>query len=345
MSRKIKPNGPNTAKKVSKPKRSSRQGQKSQRVQAPVAKSLTLATSRPQTRSDNGDIIITHREYIMDVPGAIPFQATPLPVNPGIAASFPWLSTIAPSYESYIFESLEFHYETQAPTSSTGSIILAMDYDSNDLVPTSKSQVMSYRGSVRSAPWSSSCHRSQKEDVAKRKSYFVRRGTLAANQDKNLYDCGQFYLCRQGQVDTSVVGELYVSYRVRLMTPQLGEVGPGEAIFGYFFGSSNSAPVVNQVGPLPVTVTTSGTTASINIFRFSQQWEGYVTVAIVGTGLTGVVGTGSSIRVELLEVIDAGALSMMAFYKVTANPNETFTLTLNNTTITSSTVFFGQADN
>jgi len=344
MSRKIKSNGPNAAKKASKPKPASKRSRSSsQRVQAPVAKSLTLTTSRPQTKSDNGDIIISHREYIRDVTGSVAFSAVQIPVNPGIPSSFPWLSSIAQSYESYVFEFLEFAYETQAPTSSIGSVILAMDYDSNDDAPTSKAQVMSYRSSVRAAPWTSSCHKSLKEDIAKRKSYFVRNGDLSANRDKNLYDAGQLFLCRQGQAGTDTIGELYVSYRIRLMTPQLGVIGIGESIYGTFSGVSNSGPCATKSGNVPCTVSSSGTTTSVNTFTFTQQWEGNVSVYLVGTGLTGSTPTGTATSAESVELANAGATVLIALNLLEADAGETLILTFANTTISSCIVTFSQA--
>jgi len=315
------------------------------RVLAPVAKSQVATMSRQIVdRQPNGDCIIRHREFIQDLTGSVAFAVTTVPINPGLPGFFPWLSTIARSYESYRFEKLEFLYETEASTTSTGSVILAIDYDSEDAVPTTKTQVMSYRGAVRSAPWSESRHVSIREDLNKRTSYFVRSGALLSNQSLNLYDTGALYACKKGQADTSVIGELYVDYIIKLMTPQIGLVGVGEAIYGSFTGSVNSAPFATVTGNFPATVVSSGTTTSVNTWTFTQPWEGYINLSLTGTGLTGSAPSGTATSAEISEVINAGATASVGVYSVVAGASNTFLLTISNTTISASSALMGQAD-
>lgn len=58
--------------------------------------------------------IIRNREYITDIigpsSGGLPtlFNNTVFSLNPGIATTFPWLSAIASSYDTYKFHGLVF---------------------------------------------------------------------------------------------------------------------------------------------------------------------------------------------------------------------------------------------
>jgi len=171
----------------------------------------------------NGDCLITHREYIQDIVApstGASFNATQLAINPGQSTTFQWLSKIAANFESYKFKRLVFDYETEAPSSLGGTLVMAVDYDASDPVPTTKQVALATRGAVRSAPWSPCCHRSIKEDLEKQKSYFVRPGLQPANTDIRLWDVGNLNVITQGiSSNSATCGELYVEYTVLLMTP------------------------------------------------------------------------------------------------------------------------------
>lgn len=192
---------------------------------APVATSKNTKTQRPKMRTmKNGDCHIIHREYISDINASSGspsvFSVTPFPVNPGQSSTFQWLSKVASNFESYKFNKLKFDYETEAPTSLGGTLMLTLDYDATDPPPVSKQQAMAYRGSVRSAPWTPCCHTSILEDLSKNKSYFVRPGSQPANTDIKLYDVGNLFVISKGVTTAdAALGELYVDYDVMLMTP------------------------------------------------------------------------------------------------------------------------------
>jgi hypothetical protein len=207
---------------------------------APVAKTKVIRTMAPtlQYSADGKSAVMSHREFIRDIPGSVLFTTNQIAVNPGLPESFPWLSNIAPNFESYIFEALEFDFEDASNTTYTGTVMAAIDYDASDDAPLSKVQMASYEGFVRSAAWNSFANISPPRDLHKRSSYYVRTGSLAANQDIKLYDTGNFFIATQGQADTANVGELYVKYRVRFTTPQLGNIAVGLA---------RSAKITNNV--------------------------------------------------------------------------------------------------
>lgn len=192
---------------------------------APVSRTRFVKTSAPRMMSlRNGDCIVTHREYIQDITAFTgspsTFQSTSFALNPGQVATFPWLSNVARNFESYRFRKLHFRYETEAPSSLGGTLVMSVDYDSTDPAPLTKQQAMAYRNAVRSAPWEPCCHTSMREDLSKLKSMFVRPGAQPANTDIKLYDVGNLFVCTQNVTTASAVcGELYVEYEVELLTP------------------------------------------------------------------------------------------------------------------------------
>lgn len=339
----------------SKPKKANSNKQRAQVpnlnvvVKAPVATSNVRRNPRPRTQSlgRSGDIRVRHREYIADLNGSIAFALTSYAVNPGLETLFPWLSSIAHNYESYSFDSLRFLYETEAPSSTAGTVLLALDYDASDPAPENKSQAMSYRNSVRSAPWAKVQHQSDKEDLSKRKSYYTRRGLAPANTDIKLYDVGNFFACTQGMAGATAVGELYVEYDVRLMTPQLTSASLGDSLYATFTGSVNSAPFATAAtsNNLPVSLVSSGTTTSITTFTFAQAWQGVFSATVSGTTLVTPVTTGSTATVTALgSLTNAGASASIITVGVTAQAGQTLIITIGNATISANTSYFAQGD-
>lgn len=308
------------------------------RVSVPVAKATVRRTNNPVIRNMNlsGDIVVAHREYIADVNGSVGFSVDSYAVNPGQSGTFPWLSSIARRFESYQFDKLIFSFETESATSKSGSVLGALDYDASDNAPDSKVKIMSYRSAVRSPPWSNFSMESKRQDLSKRKSYYVRSSPLGSNQDIKLYDVGNFFIAKQGQSDTSVIGELYVDYVVSLMTPQLST---SEDASAYFSGTGNSTPFgSSHTGDLDVSISSSGTTTSVNTFTFGSYTRGLLTIYVSGTGLTNLTYGGTASFHDYNKSIHSNT-DIVSYYDFTANAGETITITIANTTLTSALMY------
>jgi len=313
---------------------------------APVAQTRTVRNSKPKFLSGpDGSVTIRHRELIRNLPGSVAFAASSLSLNPGQSGTFPWLANIAQMYESYLFESFRITYVTMAASTALGSVLLSVDYDAADSAPTDMIQAFSYRSSEISSPWEFQEFRADPKDLHKQKTYFVRSGSLASNQDVKMYDTGTIYLCRDGQADTSNIGRIFVEYTVRLLTPQSGPVGLGLAKYGQFTGSSNSAPFATKAGNLPAAApTASGTTTSVSTFVFQQPWQGDLSLIIAGTGMTGanITLSGTVTSTFLDDTYPASGLTARALYAINALQDQTLIITVTNTTITSAYARFGQ---
>jgi hypothetical protein len=128
------------------------------------------------------------------------------------------------------------------------------------------------------------------------------------------------------------------------MTPQLGPAGVGQAIFGIFTGTVNSAPFGSSSGNLPAAVVSTGTASSVSTWTFTQPWEGFVSVNIVGTTLSNTVASGTATSLELADVVNTAATSEVAIYSLSAPAASTFILTIGNATVSSAAAYFAQAD-
>lgn len=289
----------------------------------PTAMSRVNTTRKPVIRSQpNGDCRIHHREYLRDIsagagtPSA--FNVTSDAINPGLPASFPWLSQVAQRFERYKFAKLHYIYETEAPTTLGGTLVLAIDYDASDPSPSSKQQAMAYKNSVRSAPWNECTHSSAREDLSQQKQYFVRSDAVPANADVKLYDTGNLFVISQGVTTASaVLGELYVEYEIMLHTPALnnfalvgGQVGSGGVL-------SNGAPLGNA--PLLDAQSVGIGIDANSVLTFQATGDYLVTLYLAATtitGLTGTLGSGLTALPNGGLVIAAGAATAMLFQTI-----------------------------
>lgn len=350
MNKSSKPNKKGSARrgskqnKQAKPKKQGGSSFNSRVVNAPISQGKVSVMSKPRTQSlPNGDIIVHHREFIQDISGSIPFTATSIPINPGLPQVMPWLSSIASSWESYVFEDLKFYIETQCSTVKDGTVIIAVDFDPGDPAPASKAQALAYRDSVRSPVWSSSMFHATKEDLHKRKTYFVRKGALVGGQDVSVYDTGRLYICTSGQADETTISELYVEYTVKLMSPQLGDISIGEAIYGRFTGNSQLTKFSNKTGNIQITV--ENIDGQDVEFLFLRPWQGYLDIQVVGTGLGTSVLVSATADVQTTQtIVNATQTQMAASLNIDAPINTGFVLKVPNLTLTQSIATWGQAD-
>jgi hypothetical protein len=142
-------------------------------------------------------------------------------LNPGVSATFPWLSTVATSYEQYKFNKLKFHYVTRAPTSYIGSILLAPEYDALDSAPTTEIDAAMMNGAVEDAPWKDITLTYMIKDLFPMgPRLFIRGDTAVSGSDLKTYDCGQLFVCKSLCADTSAIGRLWVEYDIELHIPQ-----------------------------------------------------------------------------------------------------------------------------
>jgi hypothetical protein len=287
---------------------------------APVAKTRIVKTQGPKmTGLPRGGCRIRHREYFADVSGSTAFSSKKFEVNPGLPNTFPWLSKIASRYESYKFEKLHFSFETEAPTSSTGVVILAIDFDPTDAAPLSKTDALSYEGAIRSAPWSNCMYAAAKNDLHKRKSNYVRCGALGSSATLALHDIGNLFVVTKAQAGSSVIGELYVDYDVILETPQTEPSSLSKRIGGS--GTISNAAIF---GTDPALTGCLVVEAAVSTLTFLQSCQCLIDLNVAGGTVIAPVTSSSTATVGLVASVINGAATFANFtYVVRAQPDET----------------------
>lgn len=219
--------------------RKSRKNNNNNRVSVPrnipLAVVSSIRTNQPKIMNYKNKVIVVHREMFHTICGAATEDPVVHTINPGDADMFPWLSSIAPSYETYHFNKLLIEYQPSCSATTAGSIAMAIDYDISDAAPTSIASLLSMDGAVLGSLYSQ--HRislkSGASDFVKKR--FVTSGSINTvsslmNTDRTAArttDLGHFYMSTDNTTVATKFGYVFVSYEVEFNTPQQPEIVSG----------------------------------------------------------------------------------------------------------------------
>jgi len=175
---------------------------------------------------------ISHHEYLSDVASSTAFAVSSFPINPGLALTFPWLSTVASAFQEYEINGLVFYFKStsanalNSTNTALGQIIGACQYNPYLAAPGSKIEMLGLSSASDGKPSESNIYPVEtKADMSLFRSKLVRYAVVADDLAK--YDHGNFFLGAAGSQANATVGELHVVYDITLKKPKLwtGNVG------------------------------------------------------------------------------------------------------------------------
>jgi hypothetical protein len=214
--------------KSNKPRRQSGSNMTSGRIAAPASQ-FTPRTPRFEiSKSAKGSdaIRIKGQDFISGlvipsgtVPGTMLYNTG---INPLVEAfEGTRLAKFAQLYEKYVFRRVDFHVQSSAPSSASGSYILAYDRDIADDTPSASNLgLKTYYGmknSKSTSIWSDltiTCPLDDTQDF-----YY----TNYTGYDARLTHQGQIYIAALSPITAGVSINLWVSYDIDLMVPELEE--------------------------------------------------------------------------------------------------------------------------
>lgn len=176
-------------------------------------------------------IIFSHTEFISDVYGAPTnkFHIEGYEINPGVEFSFPWLSQIAANYEQFQLIQLVYQFKstvnaTTAGNGQTGTIMMATNYNADAGLFTDKIEMVSYAAAQSGRLTDDLIHGVECDPLKTENSKkFIRTGPVL--DDLKNYDHGIFQLAQvniPSEFNNQQVGELWVTYTVKLAKPKMG---------------------------------------------------------------------------------------------------------------------------
>lgn len=299
----IQPNKKNNQRKV--PAKANRRLQVYRN--APMARPSVSRNGAARVRHINGGVAITHREMLTEVAGTDAFEWEQHVINPGITASFPWLSAIANRFETYRFRQLSYEYVPRCPATTAGSVTLVQDFDPLDPGPETRQDAMSYAHAARGnafMPLKMTTQAVDRDTVPKR--YTRGTGQFSTPTEPRTTDLGSLFICTDGGSAVEW-GEVWVQYSVDLFTPQMPDLAQSG-------GQSWAAPVqpVNSVGGLLRGLTKDAEEVRLLTGLNATLTDGVITFLAPYTGILNI-GTNTS--------GDPGNMAMKGGVDTTINAN------------------------
>jgi hypothetical protein len=190
----------------------------------------SLMNSDVSVFADNGGMTFSHREFVTDITSSTAFANTVYPINAGNPVLFPFLSKLASNYEEYEFLGLIFTFKSTSAlavgttNAALGTVIMATEYDVYAPVYGNKQTMEVGDFACSSPPSQSQIHPVEcdpRQNVMKK--LFVQPSTNLASlpDDARFSMMGLFQIATSGMQAASSIGELWVSYHVRLTKPRI----------------------------------------------------------------------------------------------------------------------------
>jgi len=205
------------------------------------------AASIPMMHNTGQTVVVRHKEFLATITGSANFTVQHIfDLNPGVANTFPWLSTVAGSFSEYSIKGLVFHYvptsgvAVSSTNAALGSVMIQTTYRASDSPPTSKHEILNEYWSNEVVPCETMCHPLEcdpKENPFQ--IHYVRAGEVPEGDTILMYDLGKTYVAVQGQQSTGVLGDLWVTYEIEFKKPVISSNTTNMAVYRDRFAGFN----------------------------------------------------------------------------------------------------------
>lgn len=268
-----------------------------------IKKNTILAPDPPVVSNTSSGVRIKHREYIQDILSSTGFVIqVALPIQPGLALSFPWVAGIAGCYQQYKLHGVLYEFITTCgnaiagTNNSLGEVSMATIYNATAPLFINKQQMLQEEFGSSQVPSKNLIHGIEcSPSKSVMKEFFVRTGAFALNsgQDLRLFDAGIFQLATQGMQQAGVaIGELYVTYDIEFLKPQLNIFGNAQ-LQSFHLQMSNTWTSLLPLGTTGnvVAMDSFGLTLTSTTITFPKGFTGKYMLAIqwFGSGTAAVI--------------------------------------------------------
>lgn len=183
--------------------------------------------TQPRLVAGAAGVRVRHREFLGDVVShATPktFQLQEFIVNPGLVATFPWLSSIAQGYQQYAIRGMAFYYRTTSvdalnnTDTSLGVVICSTQYNLDAAKFQNKHEMDAYEYTNSCKPSRSMMHPVECAHSMNPLNILFNRNDDVTVLDSFKYDHCKFSIATDGMQGSSVkCGELWVAYDIEFM--------------------------------------------------------------------------------------------------------------------------------
>jgi len=207
-------------------------GQGDYAVKANSLVKQTAAGTIPSMHNNSQTIVVRHKEFITEVTGSTNFSVLrSFAINPGVKATFPWLSTVAGNYTEYRLRGMVYHYvptsgnAVSSTNAALGTVMLQTSYRANEPAPSSKVEMLNEYWASEGSPASEFVHPIECDPAENPFNVqYIRTAPVDANDNILMYDLGTTRLAVSGQQANGIVlGDLWVTYEIELRKPRIAD--------------------------------------------------------------------------------------------------------------------------
>jgi hypothetical protein len=270
-----------------------------------VQYNTVLRPQEPSFNSGRAGTRIRHREFITNISGGTTFSKNDYNINPGLASTFPWLSTVALNFSEYIMHGCIFEFVSSSgsigvSSPALGVVVLATEYNNLAEEMYSKQAMESHMFASSVVPADNCMHAIECSPLTGGSHVkFIRDTTVPSGGSINNFDVGRTSVGTEGMQSTYVLGELWVTYDVELLTPKLpSTIKYGACRYtGHGTTSSNLSQLAQSWNTFkPFVIDTTGTDNGIalnapGIYGIAIAWHS-TTSSLTGTPALNLTGTG-----------------------------------------------------
>lgn len=208
------------------------------------------ASQAPRMQYDGDGWVLSNDEYLGDLLSSTSFANNVFPINVGNSGTFPWLSKIAKRFEEYKLEACIFSFRSTSAdalnsvNTALGTVIMAAEYNVLNSNFTNKIQMENTMWACSMKPSESSSFPVECDSkVNPLGTLYVQNGQQPSSADLRMYQLGSLQIATVGMQSAGVnIGEIWVSYKVRLTKPYLASTGV--VTDGYTHMSGFGAPML-----------------------------------------------------------------------------------------------------
>jgi hypothetical protein len=249
-----------------------------------VALSRSKSYTQPRI-NDRSATFIRKSEYVMNLTPSADFQAYGIKLNPANVLMFPWLSSIANSWEKFRLKKLVFEYKTAQSTLVPGMVMMAPEYNSEAALPQTKMALLEYAYAKRGPIWENFVMPVPLDTLTFRDYYNWDSSEIT----EPLLHTPLMLVWATDAVNTDIdyIGELWVHYELEFMLPQTLPVEiqayPFYQCISNFFGSQVAAATDPFTGT-PTSIGGCGISVESNdSLYFQKPFKGSCVVGIFTT--------------------------------------------------------------
>lgn len=229
---------------------------------------------------------IRHREYIGNVFSSIDFKTTVYPIQIGVNALFPWLSTMADSFQQYRIHGMELYFESTCSNVSAttdtrlGTVMMSTQYEVIKPPLSTTVAILNSEYTTSEKPTEDFYHPIECDpNKTTINNLYTRTKYLPQT---SFTDMGNFQVSTEGmQADGVQLGKLWCTYDVELIKPTLPDTVDNYAHWSQQRQSAVDPPgnllidptfavvLANTFVSVPIFSTAASATATYNISRLT----------------------------------------------------------------------------